>query len=53
VQGAYDYASSVSQKVILINGNRLADLMIEHDVGVSAYRTIKLKRIDSEYFEES
>jgi len=53
VQNAIDYARSVSQKVILINGERLAELMIEHDVGVSAYRTIKLKRIDSDYFDEN
>lgn len=52
VQGAYDYASSVSQKVILINGNRLADLMIEFDIGVSPARMIKVKRIDSDYFDE-
>lgn len=53
VQNAIDYARSVSQKVILINGERLAELMIEHDVGVSAHRTIKLKRIDSDYFDEN
>jgi restriction system protein len=53
VQNAHDYAKSVNQKVILINGARLADLMIEHDIGVSTTRTIALKRIDTDYFEES
>lgn len=52
VQNAIDYARSVSQKVILINGPRLADLMIEHNIGVSTVRSIELKRIDSDYFEE-
>ncbi len=52
VQNAIDYAQSVSQKVILINGTRLADLMIEHNVGVSTVRTIALKRLDSDYFED-
>ena len=52
VQNALDYAKSVSQKVILINGARLADLMIEHNIGVSTVRTIALKRIDSDYFED-
>jgi restriction system protein len=47
---AIDYADSVSQKVILINGDRLADLMIEHNIGVSTVRTIELKRLDSDYF---
>lgn len=51
-QNAIDYANSVSQKVILINGPRLADLMIEHTVGVSTIRTIELKRLDSDYFED-
>lgn len=51
VQNALDYARNVSQKVILIDGNRLADLMIEHKIGVSTTRTIELKRIDSDYFD--
>jgi restriction system protein len=49
---ANEYANNVSQKVILINGSRLADLMIEHDIGVSTQRTISIKRIDSDYFED-
>ena len=52
VQNAIDYAHSVSQKIILINGSRLADLMIEHNIGVSTVRAIELKRLDSDYFEE-
>lgn len=52
VKTAIDYAKSVSQKVILINGPRLADLMIEHSIGVSTVRTVELKRLDSDYFEE-
>ncbi|GAB4115670.1 MAG: restriction endonuclease [Wenzhouxiangellaceae bacterium] len=51
-QNAWDYAQSVSQKVILINGPRLANLMIEHNIGVSIVRTIALKRLDSDYFGE-
>lgn len=50
---ATDYAEAVTQKVILIDGARLADLMIEHDIGVSTVRTIAIKRIDSDYFEEA
>ena len=52
VQNALDYAKSVSQKIILINGARLADLMIEHNIGVSPTRTIFLKRLDTDYFEQ-
>jgi len=49
---ATEYASNVSQKVILINGERLANLMIEHNIGVSTQRTLSLKRLDSDYFED-
>lgn len=49
---AVDYANAVSQKVILINGHRLSQLMIEHNVGVAPQRTIQIKKIDSDYFLE-
>lgn len=49
---AIEYANSVAQKVILIDGGRLAELMIEHNIGVSTVRTVELKRIDSDYFED-
>ncbi len=49
---AKEYAHAVAQKVILIDGQRLADLMIEHNVGVSTIRTVSLKRMDTDYFEE-
>ena len=49
---AVDYAASVMQKVILIDGRRLADLMMEYGIGVSTTRTIALKRIDSDYFDQ-
>jgi restriction system protein len=50
---ATEYAKAVNQKVILIDGPRLADLMIEHDIGVSKVRSIAIKRIDTDYFEEN
>lgn len=46
------YAKSVQQKVILMGGERLAELMIEHNIGVSTIRRIEIKRVDSDYFEE-
>ena len=49
---ATEYAQDVPQKIILINGSRLADLMIEHNIGVSTVRTVELKRLDSDYFED-
>lgn len=50
--GAKDYANQIPQRVILIDGNRLTELMIEHDVGVRTSRTISLKRIDENFFAE-
>jgi len=50
--GALEFAKSVSQRVILIDGQRLAELMIEHNVGVSRAVNYEVKRVDSDYFEE-
>lgn len=51
-QEAKDYALNSQYKVVLIDGTRLADLMIEHDLGVSVAATYQLKRIDSDFFTE-
>lgn len=52
-ENAVAYAKAVAQRVILIDGMRLAELMTEHDIGVSKVRVIAIKRVDSDYFEES
>ena len=49
---AYDYVSTIDPKVVLIDGTRLAQLMIDFGVGVSTTETLSLKRIDSDYFTE-
>ena len=50
---ALDYAKGVSPKIILIDGRKLADLMIEHDVGVSKVSSYEVKKIDLDFFTES
>lgn len=50
-KGAEEYAKTVQQKIILIDGERLAELMIEHNLGVSIEQTFEIKRIDSDYFD--
>ena len=50
---AIDYASRIDTKVVLIDGKALSALMIDFDVGVSASAAYVVKRIDSDYFEES
>ena len=47
------YAAGLHQKVILIDGRRLAELMIEHDIGVSKGEAYFVKKIDSDYFDEA
>ena len=49
---AVDFVRHLSQRVILIDGQRLADLMIEHDVGVRVSRALAFKRIDEDFFSE-
>jgi restriction system protein len=44
------YASEIETKVILIDGKRLAELMMDYNIGVNEVTTYKLKRIDSDYF---
>ena len=39
------------ERVVLVDGARLADLMIEHEVGVKS-RLVRVPKIDSDYFEE-
>ncbi len=47
---AVSYVSSIDAKIVLIDGKRLADLMIDYDVGVTPVIAYQLKRIDSDYF---
>jgi restriction system protein len=49
---AKDYASRIEMKVVLINGETLAQLMIDNGIGVSTTATYELKRIDLDYFSE-
>jgi restriction system protein len=49
-QEALDYASSLATNIVLIDGNRLASLMIEYNVGVSIHHTYEIKKIDTDYF---
>jgi len=49
---AEDYVSRIDAKVVLIDGETLAQLMIDHNVGVSTVGTYELKKVDSDYFSE-
>lgn len=49
---ALDYVKTITHKVILINGERLAQLMIENNIGVSRVISYDVKKIDYDYFVE-
>src|SRR5437879_4156134 len=47
---AIDYVAMIDPKVVLIDGIRLAEFMIDFNVGVSRSHVYEIKRIDSDYF---
>lgn len=49
---ARDYVAGIQQKVILIDGEKLAQLMIDHNVGVSSVGLYEVKKVDADYFSE-
>jgi restriction system protein len=49
---ARDYLTRVQHRVVLINGNELARLMIRHEVGVRARASYVMRSIDEDYFAE-
>ena len=52
-KSVYEFVRQVEYKIILIDGERLADLMIEHSIGLSTVNTYHVKTIDTDYFEEN
>jgi len=44
------YAASIQSTIVLINGAQLAELMIDHGIGVTLVNTYDIKRLDSDYF---
>ena len=50
---AKSYVTQIGSKIVLIDGDQLSDLMIDHDVGVSTVASYPVKKIDSDYFDES
>ena len=51
-RGAEEYVKGLDAKIILIDGERLAELMVEYNVGVDPVATYQIKRVDSDYFVE-
>ncbi len=49
---AMAFAANIETKIILIDGAKLAEFMIDHGVGVTTEETYEVKRIDSDYFPD-
>jgi restriction system protein len=47
---AKDYVNRIEKKIILIDGEQLAQLMIDYDVGVADYAAYHVKKVDLDYF---
>lgn len=50
---AIDYAKkNLTNKIVLVDGNALTKLMIEHDVGVYTAETYRVKKVDTDFFSD-
>ena len=49
---ALDYVTRIEKKIVLIDGEKLAELMIDYGIGVTIDVTYEIKRLDADYFEE-
>ena len=50
---ARSYVTQIGSKIVLIDGEQLTQLMIDHDVGVSTVSLYPVKKIDTDYFDEA
>ena len=51
-KSAKEYVEKIGKQVVLIDGEELAELMIDYDIGVSRIAAYEIKRLDSDYFTE-
>ncbi|MEN3122416.1 restriction endonuclease [Janibacter sp. LM] len=49
--GARSYADGVATRVVLVDGQRLATLMIRYGVGVQVRRSVQIVEVDEDFFE--
>ena len=50
---AIDYVPKNETKIVLVDGDQLAQYMIDYNLGVTRVNNYEVKRIDSDYFEET
>ncbi len=49
---AREFVRHIEKKIVLIDGSQLAQLMIDHGIGVANVATYVVSRVDTDYFEE-
>lgn len=53
VKGAYEYVESLnsSTKIVLINGDKLAEYIYNYNLGMQPVKLIEIKKLDSDYWD--
>jgi restriction system protein len=51
-QDAKDYVTRIEKRIVLVDGQQLANLMIDHGIGVTEIAKYRVSRVDFDYFEE-
>lgn len=49
---ALEYIEKIGKRIVLIDGEKLAELMIDYDIGVNKVQNYVLKKVDNDYYEE-
>lgn len=49
---AVEYITQIDSKIVLIDGNQLAQYMINNNLGVTSTKPYDIKKLNSDYFEE-
>lgn len=49
---AKDYIGKIEKKIVLIDGEQLSELMIDHSIGVTEVVSYAVKKVDHDYFSE-
>ncbi|MBL7325739.1 restriction endonuclease, partial [Escherichia coli] len=50
-RGAREEAERINARIELIDGARLAELLVRYRVGVQAVQTVELLRLDEDFFD--
>ena len=50
---AYELTARIPQRIVLIDGAQLAEMMVDNNVGVTTVSNYVLKKIDTDYFEDN